>query len=218
MLATIWGWIKTLYNVVVKVIYAAVSILVIAVLLRWGINWFFDRQWQQPFQAELVASGYDSKIVGLTRYKVLDKVYLSDPSEANDSNLRTVPIKADDAIITIANNERLVFISAALPHLFTDVTNWAQNVHCVEAQVRKRLTDGNYTPYETVFWLTYKHPVRRESETAYQERVAKIEDENDRSREHLLHVLNNTHVESNSALLKGTCTEELGGWIELSSD
>jgi len=218
MLATIWDLIKTLYNVVVKVVYATIGIIVIGLLVRWSIVWFVDRQWQQPFEAELAASGYDSKIVGLTRYKVLDKVYLSDPSETTDSNLRTVPIKADDAIITIANDEQLVFISAALPHLFTDVTHWAQNVHCVEAQVRKRLTDGNYTPYETVFWLTYKHPVRRESEAAYQERIAKIEDENDRSREHLLHVLNNTRIESNSALFKGTCVQELGGWIDQPSD
>ncbi len=214
MLATIWDWIQRLYRIVVNIIYAAVGIIVLLLLVRWGINWLIDRQWQAPFEAELVAAGYDSNIIGLTRYSVLEKIYLNDPSEPADPNIRAVPIHSDDAIIKLPDGERLVFISAALPHLFADVTRFAQTVNCVQAKARTRLENGSYTPYEEVFWLTYTHPVQRESQDAYEERIAKLDDKEQINREHLMHVMNSTSVNSNSALIQGTCVAELDGWIE----
>lgn len=205
--------IQRLYAQAVNVIYAAVAIILL-LLVGWGISWFSDRQWQAPFEAQLVTAGYDPQIVGLTRYKLLEKVYLMDASEPDVPSVKPVPIHSDDAIITLANGERVVFISAALPHLFTDVTSWARNVNCIQAKARTRLENGGYTAYEELFWLTYTHTVARESRADFEERLATLDNQEQITRERVKYVYNRAYINSNSALMKGTCVGELGGWLK----
>ena len=58
------------------------------------------------------------------------------------------------------------------------------------------------------------HTVARESQAAFEQRLATLDNQEHMTRERVKYVFNRAYINSNSALMKGTCVGELGGWLE----
>lgn len=199
MISKITTFLKTALASVRTLFQIVIAGLALLLLIQWALSVLAENKWQDPFEAELIARGYDSAIVHLERFEVLERVNIVQSTDEDaQAPSRKVTITSKDSIKPMLDGSRSLAIHDALPNLFIDAEDFTSKVICVQAKARRQLPDGGFSRYEDVFWVTYENVLIRRVKGSP---LAQF-----------------TRVKSNSPIQLGDCITSLAGWIVSDSD